>query len=388
MRIAIFDYRVTPNNPVGSCHLRMLKGLCQRHEFTVFSVEFENPCAERIRWVRVPAPTRPLALLFVAYHLLAPICYWAYCVRYRVRFDLLQMVESNLSFGDVSNSRFCHRAYLKYHWRESRPSGLRGWFRWMDHWFHSLIEPWIYRRVRMIVAPSKGLQRELEREFPFVGGKIRVISNPVDMEGMVVPQAFDRRAFRRELDLAESDIVFLFVALGHFERKGLPFLLSALQRLQHAPVKLLVVGGEAGALTTWQSRTTQMGLTERVAFLGFQKDIRPYLWAADASVLPSSYETFSFAAIQSLAAGLPLLATRVYGVEEYLKDGVNGIVIDAFSPEAVEAALARFITLSSERRHHLGLEAQRLARGYDIANFLTAWNRFYAGVKGELAPAS
>jgi len=126
LRIAIFDYRVTPNNPVGSCHLRMLKGLCQRHEFTVFSVEFENPCAERIRWVRVPAPTRPLALLFVAYHLLAPICYWAYCVRYRVRFDLLQMVESNLSFGDVSNSRFCHRAYLKYHWRESRPSGLRG----------------------------------------------------------------------------------------------------------------------------------------------------------------------------------------------------------------------------------------------------------------------
>jgi glycosyltransferase involved in cell wall biosynthesis len=365
----------------------MLKGLRQAHDFTVFSVEFENPSPERIRWVRVPAPTRPAALLFVAYHLLAPICYWAYRVRYRVRFDLLQIVESNLSFGDVSYSKFCHRAYLKYHWRESRPSGLRGWFRWMDHWFHSLIEPWIYRRVRMIVVPSKGLERELEREFPFVGGKIRVISNPVDMEGMVVPQAFDRRAFRRELDLAESDIVFVFVALGHFERKGLPLLLSALQGLQDAPVKLLVAGGEAGALTTWRSRTTRMGLTERVALLGFQKDIRPYLWAADASIVPSSYETFSLAAIQSLAAGLPLLATRVYGVEEYLKDGVNGIVIDAFSPEAVEAALARFITLSSERRRQLGLEAQRLARGYDIPSFLTAWERFYAGVKGELARA-
>lgn len=388
MKIALFDYRVTRNSPVGSCHLTMLKGLCQRHEFTVFSVEFENPCAERIRWVRVPAPIRPLALLFIAYHLLAPICYWAYRVRHRVRFDLLQMVESNLSFGDVLYSHFCHRAYLRYHWRESRAKGLQGWFRWMDHWFHSLIEPWVYRRVRMIVVPSKGLERELEREFPFVGGKIRVISNPVDVEGTAVPQAFDRRAFRRELRLAESDIVFLFVALGHFERKGLPFLLSALQRLQHAPVKLLVVGGEAGALTTWRSRTTRMGLTERVAFLGFRKDIRPYLWAADASVLPSSYETFSHAAIQSLAAGLPLLATRVYGVEEYLKDGVNGIAIEAFSPEAVEAALARFINLSSERRHQLGLEARRLARGYDIPGFLAAWDRFYAGLEGESAPAS
>lgn len=388
MKIALFDYRVTRNNPAGSCHLGMLKGLCQAHDFTVFSVEFENPCAERIRWVRVPAPGRPLALLFVAYHLLAPIYYWAYRFRHRVRFDLVQMVESNLSFGDMSYSHFCHRAFLKHHWRESRAGGLRGWFRWMDHWLHSLIEPWIYRRVRMIVVPSKGLERELKREFPFVDGKIRVISNPVDAEGMVVPRAFDRRALRRELHLAESDIVFLFVALGHFERKGLPFLLSALQRLQHAPVKLLVVGGEADALATWQSRTAQMGLTQRVSFLGLQKDVRPYLWAADASVLPSSYEVFPLVAIQSLAAGLPLLATRVYGVEEYLRDGVNGIVIDAFSPEGVEAALARFITLSSERRRQLGLEGQRSARGYDIASFLSGWDRFYAGVKAESAPAS
>jgi hypothetical protein len=48
MRIAVFDYKVVPTNPIGSCHLRMLQGLCREHEFTVFAVEFENSCPERI----------------------------------------------------------------------------------------------------------------------------------------------------------------------------------------------------------------------------------------------------------------------------------------------------------------------------------------------------
>ena len=43
MRIAVFDYRITPNNPIGSCHLAMLRALAAEHEFTVFAVEFENP---------------------------------------------------------------------------------------------------------------------------------------------------------------------------------------------------------------------------------------------------------------------------------------------------------------------------------------------------------
>jgi hypothetical protein len=53
-KIAIFDYKVIFNS-IGGCHLRMLRGLCHEHEFTVFAVEFENPCPERIRWVRILA---------------------------------------------------------------------------------------------------------------------------------------------------------------------------------------------------------------------------------------------------------------------------------------------------------------------------------------------
>ena len=97
----MFDYRVTRNNPAGGCHLRLLRALSCEHQFTVFSVEFENPSPGRIEWVRIPAPMRPLAFLFVSFHLLAPVYYLLYRLRTRTRFDLVQMVESNLSFGDV-----------------------------------------------------------------------------------------------------------------------------------------------------------------------------------------------------------------------------------------------------------------------------------------------
>ncbi|MGH7178375.1 MAG: hypothetical protein ACREJC_13435, partial [Tepidisphaeraceae bacterium] len=75
MRIAILDYQVRRTNPIGSCHLQMIQGLCREHDFVVFAADFENPDPGRVKFVRVPVPTRPLALLFVAYHLLVPVCY-------------------------------------------------------------------------------------------------------------------------------------------------------------------------------------------------------------------------------------------------------------------------------------------------------------------------
>ncbi len=102
MRIAVLDYRVVPTNPIGGCHLRMLKGLCREHQFTVFAPEFQNPDPDRIEWVRVPVPKRPLALLFIAFHAIAPFYYWFYRLRRGVRFDAVQIVESKFSFGDIS----------------------------------------------------------------------------------------------------------------------------------------------------------------------------------------------------------------------------------------------------------------------------------------------
>jgi glycosyltransferase involved in cell wall biosynthesis len=380
MRIAVFDYKVVPTNPIGSCHLRMLQGLCREHEFTVFAVEFENPCPERIRFVRVPVPTRPLALLFVAYHLAAPLAYLWYRLRTGAHFDLVQMVESNLSFGDVSYAHFCHLAYLRRHWRNAGAKGLRGWLRWLDHWLHALVEPWTYRRVRRIVVPSQGLKRELEETYPFTRGKITVIHNPVDVERMRPPADFDREAFRTEHGVKPGETVLVFVALGHFERKGLPLVLQALVALRDRPLRLWVVGGEPDLIRSWQKRAEEMGIGDKVHFWGMQRDVRPFLWGADVFVFPSTYETFSFVSFQAAAAGLPLVVTPLYGVEEFMRDGETGFVVER-SVKGVAEGLRRFISLSPESRRRMGEHAREAVASYGVEPFVEAWRGFYgAGV--------
>lgn len=374
MQIAIFDYKVVPTNAIGSCHLKILHSLCHEHDFTVFSVESENPCPERVRFVRVPAPTRPLALLFLAYHLMAPLVYLYHKVRTGVQFDLIQTVESNLSFGHLAYAHFCHRAYLRDQWPQVKSKGIRGWLRWYNHRLHALVEPWIYRRVKWIVVPSEGLRRELEAEYPFLRGKINVIANSVDTKRLQKPNTFDRETMRQSLGIAVQDFAIAFVALGNFEHKGLALLLEAQQHLENT--QLIVVGGEHDVVSAWQRRVKAMKLDDKVRFLGMQRDIRPFLWAADAFVLASASETFSLVTFQAAAAGLPLVVTPLHGVEEFMRDGETGYIVQR-SVEHLTATLNRLLAMSQLERAQMGENAQLAVQAFSVDAFVERWRGFY-----------
>jgi glycosyltransferase involved in cell wall biosynthesis len=356
--------------------LRLLRALASEHQFTVFSVEFDNPYPDRIEWVRIPVPVRPLALLFITFHLLAPVYYLLYRLRNRTRFDLVQMVESNLSFGDVCYAHFCHTAYLKEHWKETKLSGVRGFFRKLDHVLHAWMEPVVFRRAQKIVVPSRGLAKELSRAFPFTANKIHVISNAVDVDGLGRPASFDRTGFRSEFGFGTQDAVFLFAALGQFERKGLPLLLEALKDVDLGRTKLMVVGGAPDLVASYKDKARRLGLNGAVVFTGMRSDMRPYLWSADAFILPSSYETFSLVAYEAAAAGLPVIAPRLNGIEELLREGENGYTIDR-TREQVASALRTFTVLPEEKRAAMGRRASASAAEYNPAHFERKWRLFY-----------
>jgi glycosyltransferase involved in cell wall biosynthesis len=376
VRIAILDYQIARNNPIGGCHLRVLRALAAEHNFTVFAVQFDNPCPELIEWVRIPAPLRPLPLLFLTYHLLAPIIYALYRLRTRKRFDVVQMVESNLSFGTVAYTHFCHTSYLKSHWRETKATGLRGFSRWLDHRLHASFESRIYRSAKQVLVPSRGLARELVKQFPAVSNRIRVLPNAVDVQALQRPASFDRNAFRTALGIAPSDIVFVFSALGHFERKGLPLLMEALARIEGQGAKLLVIGGTDDLVARYCSRAETLHLRGRVLFAGMQSDVRPYLWAADAFTIASTYETFSLVAFEAAAASLPLITPLLHGIEEIVRDGQTGYIVPR-SVDAFALALQRFIALTPKQQAKMGSEARLAAATYDEASFVGNWRRFY-----------
>lgn len=376
MRIAIFDYATVPAYGKGKYNLRLLRGLCREHEFTVFSTIFENPAPEQIRWVHVPCPRKPLALLFVSFHLLAPLFYLAHRLRHRVRFDLVQIAESNLIIGDISIAAFCHRAYLREHWKHAGFTGSRAFFRWLDYKLHSLAEPLTYRRVRRIVAASEGLARELGTEYSFIVPKIRVL-NPADLERMTPPADFDRQRERESMGVAPGDIVFVFVALGSYEPKGLPLILDALAQLPVERTRLLVVGGPPDTREDYKARAVRAGLGGRVRFFATQRDVRPYFWSADALVLPSLYEASSNVTFEAAAAGLPVLVTRLNGVEEFLVDGKSGILITERSPDGVRQTIERFLRMSVEERRAMGVQAQEAVSQFSTSRFIATWRGFY-----------
>ena len=99
-RIAIFDYVVSDRSPSGSCHLRLLEGLHNEFDFTVFATEFDNPAPERISWVHVPAVPRPLAARYISYYAMSTHAMHRH--GRRGRFDLVQSTEAYTGDFDIS----------------------------------------------------------------------------------------------------------------------------------------------------------------------------------------------------------------------------------------------------------------------------------------------
>lgn len=382
LRIAIFDHRIMPTNPAGSRHRDLLRDMADDYDFTVFAIEFDNPRPDRIRFRRIPVPRRPLVGQYLLFHCAALAIRLSLGIAGRWRYDLVQTADTSVVFAQTHYVHFCNRTFLRQKPFPIRLNSVRNWLQWLNHRCQAAVEPFVFARAHRIVAVSRGLATEIEREYPATRGKIHVIHNGVDVDRMARPDDHDSRILRDSLGLSSEDIVLVFVALGHFERKGLPVLLTALERIPDSRVKLLVVGGSEFSLRTYCARIDSSQLQNRVLFVGNQPDVRPFLWAADAFVLPSFYEAFSLVSLEAAAAALPILVPLLNGVEEFIQDGVNGLTIEP-NADNVEATLRWLLALSPEARSELGRNAARSIRAFGIGQQQGAWRDL---MKQSLSP--
>ena len=175
-------------------------------------------------------------------------------------------------------------------------------------------------RYRMFVAVSARVKAELQRLYQVPASRIRVISNGIDLDRFRI-DVERGQAIRREFKIPPRARLLLFA--GHeFHRKGLAEAVGALQRLGD-DVWLLVVGSDNP--TPYKKLAGQA--QDRLIFAGPRTDMPALYSAADAFVLPTSYETFSLVCMEAMACSLPVFATPVGGIEDYLRDGINGFRI-------------------------------------------------------------
>ena len=207
--------------------------------------------------------------------------------------------------------------------------------------------PWaryLYNRaVDRVIAISEGVRTVL------VGAgvdptRIRVVPSGIDTDAFAVaPEA--RRTLRREWQLADDDVVAILVGVLE-RRKGHATLLEAAARLRGTRLRYVFCG--AGSLDqALRADAAARGLDVR--FLGFRADVARCLAAADVAVLPSLHEGLGVAALEAMATGRPVVASRVGGLAEVVADGETGRLVPSADASALAQALAALADAPAER---------------------------------------
>jgi D-inositol-3-phosphate glycosyltransferase len=176
---------------------------------------------------------------------------------------------------------------------------------------------------------------------------IAVIPGGVDLSRF---RPLDQAAARAALGLSDAGRVLLFV--GRIQRlKGLEVLFRAFALLGGLDARLLVVGGlpssshEAREISRLEQLAARLGVAGRVSFVGAVSHERlpEYYAAADVTVMPSSYESFGLVAVESLACGRPVVATRIGGLRTIVHDGETGLLVPWRDPALFAEALGRVL---------------------------------------------
>jgi glycosyltransferase involved in cell wall biosynthesis len=142
----------------------------------------------------------------------------------------------------------------------------------------------------------------------------------------------------------------------------------------------LCIAGEGGLRQELEAEVRALGLEGRVIFLGGRKDIHRFYTVADSFLLTSRHEGFCIAAMEALAFGLPVVSTRVAGVEEYLVEGKNGFFIES-TPESIAITLQRVIELPEGLRKRMGEAGKDTAESFSVKRYGEAFNAILTSVE-------
>ncbi|MHB8388440.1 MAG: glycosyltransferase family 4 protein [Acidiferrobacteraceae bacterium] len=216
------------------------------------------------------------------------------------------------------------------------------------------------RRMATVVFGSTTQQEAWIGRYRLPAARTTVIHNGVDLQHFAAPVAARART------QADTGLILGMVAQFRPE-KGHGILLDAIARLRRegVPVRLLLVG-DGPELSAIRERARRLELNGAVEFAGRTKDVRPYLASMDAFVLPSlAVETFSNAALEAMASGLPVILSNIGGASEMIVDGECGFLCPPGDVTALTLAIRRL--MDPAMRRVFGTAAQaRVAAQFSV----------------------
>jgi glycosyltransferase involved in cell wall biosynthesis len=213
-------------------------------------------------------------------------------------------------------------------------------------------------RMDRLIAVSRAMVEKIEDEGR-VGAPVDLVYNGVDLH------RYDHQepccTLREEYGMPpDASIVGVVARLEH--EKGHRTLLEAWPRvLAQVPDAYLLVVGEGHLRADLEQLAADLGIADRVVFVGRRDDIPAVTAALDVAVLPSYREAQGIVVLEAMALSRPIVATRVGGIPEMIEDGVSGLLVPPHDAPALAAAIARLLV-----DHPLADTIAR--RGHDVVH--------------------
>ncbi len=186
-------------------------------------------------------------------------------------------------------------------------------------------------------------------------------------------------ALREELNIPEDHRILLSVGDLN-DNKNHTAIMKAMTLCDDKNLTYLVCG--RGPLKEeLERRAENMGLADRVRILGYRDDVKDFYALADMFLFPSFREGLSVSVMECLAAGLPVLCSRIRGNTDMIVNGENGLLFDPADPEAIAAAIT---AATPENCARWGKNNREKANDYDIGTIRPMYEKIYEETLGGL----
>ncbi len=236
-------------------------------------------------------------------------------------------------------------------------------------------------RTDFTIAVSRDNEKKIISWYPQLEGKTAVIHNGIDLkkfsQSILHFSKQERGRIRSELfGTQPSDFVFLTIAALH-PRKGLMDLLEAFAQVhQKYPQTLLVIVGEGPQKTALEKKIKKLNISGAVKMLNHQTQIPQILKSSDVFILPSVKEAFGLVLLEAMAAQTPVIATKVGGIPEIIKDRQSGWLVE---PSDSSALSQKMIELMNNKplREKLSFIGHHEVQKFDLHQMVKETEKVY-----------
>jgi glycosyltransferase involved in cell wall biosynthesis len=243
------------------------------------------------------------------------------------------------------------------------------------------LRDWAYRLTNSFSSLNTTISKAATERFVsdrvFPAGTTLTVRNGIDVS------KFQPRAART---MQNEDAVFRWICVGRLhEQKDYPTLLRAMAQVPNCSLSIYGVGA---LLASLHNLTGELGLGDRVQFLGAKDGIEFLMPNYDGFVLASAWEGFGLVVAEAMACELPVVATRSGGPQEILGETESaGFLVDPRAPAALARAMQRMMALPEAERRGMGKAGrQRVVEQFSIDSVADRWLEIYGDLAQRKAP--